>query len=46
MTVLASVPDGSIENLNAQPIQNKKYEKKLKGSAAHRFDADKAFFSF
>ena len=24
MSVLASVPDGFIENLNAQPIQNKK----------------------
>ena len=46
MTVLASVPDGFIENLNAQLIQNKSNAKKLKGSAAHRFDADKAFFSF
>lgn len=28
MTGLASVPDGFIENLNAQPIQNKKVTQK------------------
>lgn len=30
MTVLTSVPNGFIENLNVQPIQNKKYRKKIK----------------
>ena len=29
MTVLASGPDGFIENLNAQPIQIKKQRKKI-----------------
>ena len=28
MTVLASVPDGFIENLNAQPIPNQKVTQK------------------